>query len=120
VLLIRRIFTNKDGSTGCLNLVCSDLRCDGEQAATLYQKRWNGEVFHKSLKSNAALGKSPTATTQANHVFMTIFAVFKLECLNTAQNEPFRLARKTADQGYSTGLSTTTSAACCVTSVSNL
>jgi hypothetical protein len=40
-------------------------------------------VFHKSLKSNAALAKSPTrrVTTQNNHVFMAIYAVFKLECL---------------------------------------
>lgn len=83
VLLVRRVFTNKDGGTGKLNLVCSDLTCDGEQVATLYQKRWKVEEFHKSLKSNAGLAKSPTRTviTQSNHVFMTICAVFKLECL---------------------------------------
>jgi hypothetical protein len=85
VLLIRRVFTNKDGSTGLLNLVCSDLTLDGDPAATIYQKRWKVEEFHKSLKSNAALAKSPThtVTTQNNHVFMAIFAVFKLECLKT-------------------------------------
>jgi hypothetical protein len=35
------------------------------------------------LKSNAALAKSPTKTikTQANHVFMAIYSVFKLEVL---------------------------------------
>jgi len=35
------------------------------------------------LKSNAALAQSPTRTlrTQHNHVFMSIDAVFKLECL---------------------------------------
>ncbi len=40
-------------------------------------------MFHKSLKSNAALAKSPTRTvkTQNNHVFMSIYAAFKLECL---------------------------------------
>lgn len=83
VLLVRRVFTNKDGSTGLLNLVCSDLACDGEHIATIYQKRWKVEEFHKSLKSNAALAKSPTrtVTTQNNHVFMSIYAVFKLECL---------------------------------------
>jgi hypothetical protein len=83
VLLVRRVFTNKDGTTGLLNLVCSDLMCDGEQVGTIYQKRWKVEVFHKSLKSNAALAKSPTqtVTTQSNHVFMSIYAVFKLECL---------------------------------------
>lgn len=83
VLLVRRVFTNKDGSTATLNLVCSDLACDGEQVATLYQKRWKVEEFHKSLKSNAGLAKSPTrtVTTQNNHVFMSIYSVFKLECL---------------------------------------
>ena len=71
--MVRRVFTNKDGSTALLNLVCSDLNCDGEQVATLYQKRWKVEEFHKSLKSNASLAKSPTRTvaTQNNHVFMS-------------------------------------------------
>lgn len=83
VLLVRRVFTNKDGSTALLNLVCSDLSCNGEQVATIYQKRWKVEEFHKSLKSNACLAKSPTrtVTTQNNHIFMSIYAVFKLECL---------------------------------------
>jgi hypothetical protein len=83
VLLVRQVFTNKDGSTGLLNLVCSDLTLDGEQVTTIYHKRWNVEVFHKSLKSNAGLTKSPTqtVTTQSNHVFMSIVSVFKLECL---------------------------------------
>ena len=83
VLLVRQVFTNKDGSTGLLNLVCSDLTCNGDTITAIYQKRWKVEVFHKSLKSNAALAKSPTrrVTTQNNHVFMAIYAVFKLECL---------------------------------------
>jgi hypothetical protein len=83
VFFVRRVFTNKDGSIGLLNLVCSDLACNGEQIATIYQKRWKVEEFHKSLKSNAGLAKSPTrtVTTQNNHVFMSIYAVFKLECL---------------------------------------
>jgi hypothetical protein len=86
VLLVGRVFTNKDASTGRLNLVCSDLTCDGERVADLHQKRWRIEDYHKSLKSNAALAKSPTRTlrTQQNHVFMTICAVFKLERLKMA------------------------------------
>ena len=84
MLLVRQVFKNKDGSIGLLNLVCSDLTCDGEKVTTIYKKRWKVEVFYKSLKSNAALAKSPTrrVTTQNNHVFMSIYAVFKLECLN--------------------------------------
>lgn len=83
VLLSRRVFTNKDNSIGLVNLVCSDLTLDGEQIAVFYQKRWKVEEFHKSLKSNAGLAKSPTrtVTTQNNHVFMAIYSVFKLECL---------------------------------------
>ena len=83
VLLVRRVFTNKDGSTGMLNLICSDISLDGDTIITIYEKRWKVEEYHKSLKSNAALGKSPTKTirTQINHIFLSIMAVFKLECL---------------------------------------
>lgn len=83
VLLARQIFTNKDDSIGLLNLVCSDLTCDFDALTAIYKKRWKVEVFHKSVKSNAGLAKSPTrrVTTQCNHVFMSIYAVFKLECL---------------------------------------
>ncbi|MDQ1340933.1 MAG: hypothetical protein QG567_2091 [Campylobacterota bacterium] len=83
VLLVRRLFTNKDGSTGMLNLICSDVSQGGDYVATIYEKRWKVEEYHKSLKSNAALGKSPTKTitTQINHIFLSIMAVFKLECL---------------------------------------
>ena len=55
------------------------------------------EVFHKSLKSNANLAKSPTRTlrTQSNHAFMTIYATFKLECLSIMNKlNPFALCRK--------------------------
>ena len=40
-------------------------------------------VFHKTLKSHAALAKSPTkrVRTQSNHVFMAIYAAFSLEWL---------------------------------------
>jgi hypothetical protein len=74
VLLVRQVFTHKDGSTATLHLVCSDLTCDYDAVTTIYKKRWKVEVFHKSLKSNASLAKSPTRTlrTQSNHVFMTI------------------------------------------------
>jgi hypothetical protein len=82
-LLVRQVFTNKDGSTGWLNLVCRDWTGNGDTTTAIYQKRWQVEVFHQSLKANAALAKSPTCkmTTQNNHVFMSIAAEFKLECL---------------------------------------
>ena len=97
VFLVRQVFTNKDGSTGVLHLVCSDSTGDYDTITTSYKKRWQVEVFHKSLKSNAALAKSPTQTirTQSNHVFMAIYAVFKLQCLSIKTRiNPFALRLK--------------------------
>jgi len=84
VLLSRQVFTNKDGSTGILYLACSDLDCDQAAIEAIYQKRWKVEIFHKTLKSNAALAKSPTQRlrTQSNHIFLSIYAAFRLECLS--------------------------------------
>ena len=83
VLLVRQFFTNKDGSIGILNLVCSEVTLDGDSVATIYQKRWKVEEFYKSLKHNVDLATSPTKTikTQSNHIFLSIFAFFKLELL---------------------------------------
>ena len=66
-----------------LYLACSDFNCNLTQLETIYQKRWNVEVFHKTLKSNTGLAKSPTKSirTQTNHIFMSIYAAFQLECL---------------------------------------
>ena len=32
----------------------------------IYQKRWKVETFHKTLKGNAALAKSPTKTVRSD------------------------------------------------------
>lgn len=84
VLLFRQVFKNKDDSTGILYLVCSDLDCDGDSIKTIYEKRWKVEVFHKTLKSNAAMAKSPSHTvrTQSNHLFLSIYSVFRLETIS--------------------------------------
>ncbi len=84
VLLIKQVFTNKDGSAGILYLACSDLSLDFDQIKKLYQKRWRIEEYHKSMKSNIGLEKSPTQTvrTQSNHIFAAICAFAKLECLS--------------------------------------
>jgi len=83
IIIVRRVFTNKDGSTGILNLVCSDVNLDGDKISTIYEKRWKVEEFYKSLKHNVDLAKSPTKTirTQSNHIFLSILSFFKLECL---------------------------------------
>ena len=83
VLLFRQVFKNKDGSKGILYLFCSDLECDAETLKAIYKKRWKVEVFHKTLKSNASMAKSPSHTvlTQSNHLFMSIYSAFRLELL---------------------------------------
>ena len=69
---------------GILYLNCSDLTCTAKDIEIIYKKRWGIEVFHKTIKSNTALAKSPTKVplTQGNHVFMSIYSAFKLECLS--------------------------------------
>ncbi|GAK52878.1 transposase IS4 family protein [Candidatus Moduliflexus flocculans] len=83
VAVCQQVFKNKDGSEGVLYLVTSDTSLTYDQITTLYQKRWNVEVFHKSLNSHAAVTQSPTQTqtTQSTHFFAAIYAVFKLEQL---------------------------------------
>ncbi len=106
-VLLFRHFKNKDGSTGSLYLVCSDLSCNGDKLKTIYQKRWESggkvvgkwwesggkvvgkwwkvEVFHKTLKSNASMAKSPLhrVRTQNNPIFLSIYSVFRLEVLSS-------------------------------------
>ena len=85
LLLLKQVFTNEDGSTGihAKRLVTSDTTLDGNGIAAIYQKRWNVEPYHKSLKQNASLEKSPTqtVTTQTNHFFAALCGYIKLELL---------------------------------------
>lgn len=83
VVLVKQVFKNEDGSEGILYLVCSDLTVEGKTVEEAYQKRWEVEEYHKSLKSNTGLAKSPTKTirTQQNHFFASIYAYYKLELL---------------------------------------
>lgn len=86
LLLCKQVFKNEDGSEGVLYLVSSDLTLDYEGLTSIYQRRWKVEEYHKSLKSNASLEKSPAKKirTQSNHVFSSIYAFFKLERLKLA------------------------------------
>ena len=94
LLLARQVFENKDGSTGVLYLVSSDTTLTYDGITSLYQRRWTIEPFHKSLKQNAALERSPahTVTTQTNHIFASLCAFIKLEKLKvTTQCNHFEL-----------------------------
>jgi hypothetical protein len=83
LLLTKQVFINEDRSTGTLYLVTNDETLDSDQMTGLYQKRWKVEEYHKSLKQNASLAKSPTRTetTQRNHFFAAVCAFVKLETL---------------------------------------
>lgn len=67
-------------------LLCSDLQADPKEILSWFVIRWQLEEYHKSLKSNASLEKSPTKTTrtQSNHCFASIYAFAKLERLKLA------------------------------------
>jgi hypothetical protein len=96
MLLVKQVFVNEDGSAGILYLV-TDTTLSYEDMTTLYQRRWNVELYHKSLKQNASLEKSPTqtVTSQTNHFFADLCAFIKLELLKgTTQLNHFALKTK--------------------------
>ncbi len=65
-------------------LVSSDLTLTYNSIINIYQKRWKIEEYHKSLKQQVSLCKSPTkkARTQLNHIFVSLYGFFKLELLS--------------------------------------
>ena len=87
LLLCKQVFRNKDGSTGVLYLVCSDLTADFSLITTTYQRRWGVETYHRSLKNNTSLSASPTrrVRSQMNHIYAAIIAFVKLEAMKMNQ-----------------------------------
>ena len=87
LLLSKQVFKNKNQSTGVRFLVSNDFSLSDDDFTTLYKKRWSVEEYHKSLKQNAAIAKSPSRTvrTQSNHLFASILAYVKLEKLKFIQ-----------------------------------
>ena len=83
VRLAKQIFINKDYSEGVLYLVTNEIAANYQQITTIYQKRWKVEEFHKSLKQNTLLSKSPTKmeVTQKNHIFISMLSYVELEKL---------------------------------------
>jgi len=85
VQLLKKVFKNENGTTGTLYLVSNDMHCSAERLYEVYQKRWRIEEYHKSIKQNASLEKSPTKVvrSQKNHIFASVIAYCKLEFLKT-------------------------------------
>ena len=86
VLLIKKVFINENRATGVLYLASNDTEHDSAYLYQIYQKRWKIEEYHKSIKENASLAKSPTKKirSQANHIFASIVAFCKLEVMKVA------------------------------------
>jgi hypothetical protein len=86
--LCRQLFANEDGSQVAQYLVCSDVQLTSDQITIIYHRRWNVEEYHKSLKQNASLEKSPTHTvcTQTNHLFASLCGYIKLELLKLSNH----------------------------------
>jgi hypothetical protein len=83
LVLVKQVFTNEDGSTGIRYLVSSETTLSFAALTTTYHERWEVECYHKSLKQNVSLAKSPTqtVTTQTNHFFAALCGFLKLERL---------------------------------------
>jgi hypothetical protein len=97
LLFTKQIFVNEDASHGVLYLVTSDLTLSASDMVTLYRTRWQVEPYHKSLKQNVSLTKSPTHTvrTQTNHFFAALCGYIKLEMLKvTTKLNHFALKMK--------------------------
>lgn len=112
VLMTKQFFTNKDNSTGYRFLVSNDLSLTDDQFTSIYKKRWSVEEYHKSLKQNASIAKSPTRTvkTQTNHLYASIMAYIKLEKLKLANKmSHFVMKTKIYQQALKTAFK-----ACCL------
>jgi DDE superfamily endonuclease len=83
LVLVKQVFTNEDGSSGIRYLVSSDTTLVFDDLTTTYHERWEVECYHKSLKQNVSLAKSPTqtVTTQTNHFFAALCGFIKVERL---------------------------------------
>ncbi|MDB2614307.1 transposase, partial [Chlamydiales bacterium] len=88
VKLLTRIFKNENGTSGTLYLATNDINLDADHIYDIYQKRWRIEEYHKSIKQNASLEKSPTKVprSQRNHIFASIISYCKLEMLKLKTN----------------------------------
>lgn len=87
LLLSKDIYVNVDGSEGILYVISTDTSLSCQQTQATYQKRWGIEEYHKALKNNASIQKSPTKMihTQANHLFASLCAYVKFERLKVLE-----------------------------------
>ena len=97
LVVTRQVYKNADKSTGEIYLITNDLNLESSHIEDIYQKRWNIETYHRSLKQNVSLSKSPTSVvkTQLNHIGLSIGAFIELEKLKLAsEKNHYALKRK--------------------------
>jgi hypothetical protein len=75
----------KDGldNSCAIYLVTSDEKLTWDDLLTCYQKRWQVELFHRSIKQNAAIGKAPLHAAKAliSHCYASLRGYLKLELI---------------------------------------
>ena len=78
VVVTRKVFKDGDAMQGEIYLINNDLALSGDCTYNIYQRR--SEAYHKSLKQNSSLTKSPTSTlkTQTNHIGLSLLAYSRL------------------------------------------
>lgn len=83
VRIMKKVFTNENGTQGTLYLVTNEASLNANDIYSTYQERWKIEVYHKSLKNNVSLAKSPTKVkrSQLNHIFASLYAFVLLESI---------------------------------------
>ena len=84
VAVLRHRHRNVDGSEVDVYFVTNDLSLSGSDLLGLYQKRWQVECYHKSLKQNAAAARAPlwSVRTLANHLWASLCAYARWEALH--------------------------------------
>jgi hypothetical protein len=89
VAICRDVFINKDNSVGELFLLTTDLTQSYQQIISTYQKRWEVETYHKDLKQNASLERSPARAIdrQSAHLFASVCAFAKFERLKIKEQK---------------------------------
>jgi hypothetical protein len=96
LILVKKVYHNLNGTIGVQYLVTSDTGRTVSDINTIYKKRWSSEDVHRSLKQNVALEKMPAKKecSQANHIFASMLAQVKLECMKIAtKNTHYALKR---------------------------
>ena len=87
VKLVKRVYKNGDKQRGVLYLVSNAIELSDASLCDLYQKRWKIEEYHKSIKQNTSISKSPTRKekSQLNHIYSSLVSYCKLEFLKVSQ-----------------------------------